>query len=132
MTDSVLIAIVVLLGIGVVTTTIFSRFRSNSCALGFGSAYALFMIVWWALMHNDTESEAHIWSLIIPLIMAAPASFLLPWVGGPAFAEKCVGLAILGGVQYGFLGFLIDLAVAAWKRKRNCQPAHGGDRLNAQ
>lgn len=75
----------------------------------------------WVLMQNDTQDRADIWSLIIPLMMAAPSSFLLPYVGGPTFAEKCMGLAILGGVQYGAIGLLIDLGVARWKRKRNCQ-----------
>jgi len=127
MTENFFIPIIVLIGIAAVTTTIFTRFRWGSFAIGFGSAYAVFMILWWVLMHNDTQDRADIWSLIIPLMMAAPTSFLLPYVGGPTFAAKCVGLAILGGVQYGAVGLLMDLGVARWKRNRNCQQNLGGD-----
>ena len=127
MSESIVMPIVVLIGIVAIATTVLTRFRWGSFALAFGLSYALFMILWWLFERNDHVDEANIWSLIIPLMMAAPSSFLLPLAGGPTFAEKCVGLAILGGVQYGFVGFLIDLAIARWKRKRNCQPTSAGD-----
>ena len=118
MTFGNLIAIhgVILAASVIACSLLIPRLKSGSFCLSFIVGYVVFMVVmamWYFPAEKDAQAELF-W--VGPGVLTLPASFLIMFL--PAFSkgDKLFYLIVLGVVQYGLIGFIVDLIVNRVKR----------------
>lgn len=113
---------VVIAGFGLVllisiTYFLISRIIKKSFSISFAIAHFIFILLLSAIYFPGEKDAQHQLFWIIPAILNIPISFIYPILSMGNMITLAVTFAVLGTVQYGIIGWLIDLLLSKNKRE---------------